>query len=65
MGEYRKAADLYDWLCTVPFAAFDTENNARVEEELDLERLVEEGIVQIELRQMVLIYFMPIITPYL
>ncbi|WP_051912409.1 hypothetical protein [Carnobacterium funditum] len=49
--QYQKAADLYDWLCTIPFGGFDSERKEWLDEELDLERLVEEQVVQVELKQ--------------
>ncbi|WP_414838594.1 hypothetical protein [Carnobacterium sp. TMP28] len=49
--DYRKAADLYDWLCTVPFFVYDTEKKEWIDDELDMERLVESQMIQINIRQ--------------
>lgn len=50
VGDYSRAAALYDWLCTIPFGAFDSEKKEWLADELDLEQLVEEQIIQVDLK---------------
>ena len=48
---YSKAAELYEWLCSIPFAAFDTESEDWLDGELDLEELVAEEMVNLDLKK--------------
>ena len=50
--EYQQASKLYDWLCSMSFPALDSDTEEW--NELELEELVEENLVSLDLKQIVL-----------
>jgi len=50
--EYQQASELYDWLCSMPFPALDSDTEEW--NELELEELVKEKLVSLDLKQIAL-----------